>query len=120
MAPFLRDALAFSRSRSIPVDRPALDEIELLSVELAEHAGREERLDQPGESAARLPGSLDPYHALVTHWFNDEAGYGALLGIDFREHAARLRFLDASLDLLLPSREPECKANDGTGASSSL
>jgi len=112
--------LTFSRSRSIPVDRPALDEIELLGVELAEHAGREKPLDQPGESAAQFPGGLDPYAALVTGWIDDEAGYGTLPGIDFREYAARLWFLDVSLDLLLPSREPECKANDGSSASSSL
>src|SRR5215211_7842142 len=106
MTQFLRDALAFSRSRGIPVGRPALDEIELLDVELAEHAGREKPLDHPSESAARIPGGLDPDPALVTHRIDDEAGHGALLGIDFREHAARLRFLDASLDHLPPPREP--------------
>src|SRR5688572_16673076 len=100
MWPSVHAALAFVYSARCVIDRPALDEIELLRIERAEEAGRNESLDQSGETPARLPGGLDLHAAPAAHRIDGEAGHGALFRIGLGEHAAWLWFVDARLDLL--------------------
>ncbi len=82
-------------SLGVLIDRPALDEVELLAIELAEVAWRDNPLDQSGKTAARFPRSLDAHAALIPRRVDGEAVDGALAWIGLGEDAARLRFLDA-------------------------
>src|SRR5688572_28983968 len=89
----------FRHSSRVSFGCPALDEIELLRVELAEEAGRDEAFDESGGPAARFPGGLDPNPTLGADWVDGEEGHGALVRIGLGEHAARLRFVDVCLAL---------------------
>src|SRR5829696_8528093 len=83
---FAELCLAYPSFLEALVNRPALDEIELLRIELAEHPRRDEPLDQAGEPTARFPRGLDSDKAMVPGRIDDEAGHGPLLLVRLRQH----------------------------------
>src|SRR5688500_16218397 len=103
-------------SLGVLIDRPALDEIELLAIEFAEEAWSDKLLDQSDQAAARFPRMLDADAAPIPHRVDGEAGDGPLVWIGLGEDAARLRFVDARLDFLTSSSKLERELDFRSGA----